>query len=100
MTPQPNSFTLNLEQLLSGVPLDTAVGVLQITLIRGTNLKGVKLGGGTPDPYVSFSISQRTELARSKTKRSTCVVELEAELIAQGQPAVERDQVPADQLAQ
>lgn len=70
---QPNAFTLNLEQLLSGVPLDTAVGVLQITLVRGTNLKGVKLGGGTPDPYVSVSIAQRAELARTKTKRSTCV---------------------------
>jgi hypothetical protein len=36
-------------------------------------LKGVKMGGGAPDPYVVFSINQRVELARTKTKQSTCV---------------------------
>ena len=64
-------FTLNLEQLLSGAPLDAAIGVLQVTVHSARSLKGVKLGGGTPDPYVSLSINNRAELARTKWKHST-----------------------------
>ncbi|GAA5874962.1 hypothetical protein JCM1840_007163 [Sporobolomyces johnsonii] len=67
----PNAFTLNLEQLLSGAPLDTAVGVLAVTVHSGKGLRGVKLGAGAPDPYVSFSISGRAELAKTSIKRST-----------------------------
>ncbi|GAA5948387.1 hypothetical protein JCM10213_004407 [Rhodosporidiobolus nylandii] len=67
----PNTFTLNLEQLLSGAPIDTAVGVLAITVHSAKGLKGTKLGGGAPDPYVSFSISGRAELARTKVRKST-----------------------------
>ncbi|TFK57601.1 tricalbin [Heliocybe sulcata] len=67
----PNVFTLNLEQLLSGAPLDAAIGVLQVTVHSGRSLKGSKIGGGTPDPFVSLSISNRGELARTKYKNST-----------------------------
>ncbi|KAL1677515.1 C2 domain-containing protein [Schizophyllum commune] len=67
----PNVFTLNLEQLLSGAPLDTAIGVLQVTIESARGIKTSKIGGGTPDPFVSISISQRAELARTKYKRST-----------------------------
>ncbi|EJD04407.1 tricalbin [Fomitiporia mediterranea MF3/22] len=67
----PNVFTLNLEQLLSGAPIDTAIGVLQVTVHSARALKGVKIGGGTPDPYVSFSLNARQELARTKHKEST-----------------------------
>lgn len=69
----PNVFTLNLEQLLSGEPLDTAIGVLQITVESARGIKGTKIGGGTPDPYVSLSISNRGELARTKYKHNTYV---------------------------
>ena len=68
---EPNYFTLNLEQLLSGTPIDTAIGVLQVTVYSARSLKGTKIGGGTPDPYVSLSISARKELARTKRKEST-----------------------------
>ncbi|EMD41578.1 hypothetical protein CERSUDRAFT_110127 [Gelatoporia subvermispora B] len=67
----PNVFTLNLEQMLSGEPLDTAIGVLQVTVQSARNIKGVKIGGGTPDPYVSISINSREELARTKYKHNT-----------------------------
>ncbi|KZT44501.1 tricalbin [Sistotremastrum suecicum HHB10207 ss-3] len=67
----PNAFTLNLEQMLSGAPLDSAIGVLQVTLRSARGIKATKIGGGTPDPYVSLSISQRAELARTKHKDST-----------------------------
>ena len=69
----PNFFTLNIEQMLSGEPLDAAIGVLQVTVHNARGLKGSKIGGGTPDPYVSLSINQRSELARTKYKHNTCV---------------------------
>lgn len=67
----PNVFTINLEQLLSGVPLDTAIGVIQVTVEAARGLKANKIGGGSPDPYVSISINNREELARTKYKPST-----------------------------
>ncbi|KAH7918365.1 tricalbin, partial [Leucogyrophana mollusca] len=67
----PNVFTLNLEQLLSGTPLDAAIGVVQVTVEAARALKGSKIGGGSPDPFVSISINNREELARTKYKHST-----------------------------
>ncbi|CAE6421986.1 unnamed protein product, partial [Rhizoctonia solani] len=67
----PNVFTLNLEQLLSGAPLDAAIGVLQVTIFDARGLKGAKIGGGTPDPYVSLTINNRAEMARTRYKHST-----------------------------
>jgi len=67
----PNVFTLNLEQLLSGTPLDAAIGVIQVTIEAARGLKAGKIGGGSPDPYVSISISNRGELAKTKYKQST-----------------------------
>lgn len=69
----PNVFTLNLEQLLSGTPLDAAIGVIQVTVEAARGLKANKIGGGSPDPYVSISINNREELARTKYKESTSV---------------------------
>lgn len=67
----PNQFTINLEQMMSGTPLDTAVGVLQVNIWSARNLKGVKLGGGTPDPYVTLSVDNRDTLAKTATKKGT-----------------------------
>ncbi|KAI0374503.1 tricalbin [Pilatotrama ljubarskyi] len=67
----PNVFTLNLEQMLSGEPIDTAIGVLQVTIHDARDLKGSKLGGSRPDPFVSLSINERVELARTKFKHNT-----------------------------
>ena len=64
-------FTLNLEQMLSGTPLDAAIGVLQITVQAARSLKGIKMGGGAPDPYVTISISGRAVLAQTEWKTST-----------------------------
>lgn len=70
----PNVFTLNLEQMLSGEPIDTAIGVLQITIQSARDLKASKLGGGRPDPFVSLSINDRVELAKTKFKHNTYVI--------------------------
>jgi Ca2+-dependent lipid-binding protein len=69
----PNVFTLNLEQMLSGKPLDAAIGVIEVTIRAARNLQGGKIGGGTPDPYVSLSINERAELSRTKYKSNTYV---------------------------
>jgi Ca2+-dependent lipid-binding protein len=69
----PNVFTLNLEQMLSGKPLDAAIGVLLVTVQSARGIKGTKIGGGTPDPYVSLTINDRAELARTKYKHNTFV---------------------------
>ncbi|KAF8640747.1 hypothetical protein AX17_000398 [Amanita inopinata Kibby_2008] len=67
----PNLFTLNLEQMLSGKPLDAAVGVIKITVKAARGIKGTKIGGGTPDPYVSLNLNNRKEIARTKYKNNT-----------------------------
>lgn len=76
----PNIFTLNLEQLLSGKPLDAAIGVLRVTIQSARGIQGTKIGGGTPDPYVSLTINRRAELARTKIKRNTYVTSTHAHL--------------------
>jgi Ca2+-dependent lipid-binding protein len=67
----PNVFTLNLEQLLSGAPIDTAIGVIKVTVHGARSIGANKIGGGTPDPYVTFSINNSTKLAETKWKQST-----------------------------
>ncbi|PWN27432.1 hypothetical protein BDZ90DRAFT_279784 [Jaminaea rosea] len=67
----PNVLTINLEELMSGTPLDTASGVVQVSVWSARNLKGVKLGGGSPDPYVAVTIDDKEVLAKTKHKSST-----------------------------
>ena len=67
----PNVFTLNLEQMLSGKPLDSAVGVVRVTIRSARGIKGTKIGGGTPDPYITLSLNDRAELARTQHKSNT-----------------------------
>lgn len=68
---EPNVFTLNLEQLLSGAPIDAAIGVIKVTVNSARSIGANKIGGGTPDPYVTFSINNRAPLAETKWKQST-----------------------------
>lgn len=67
----PNVFTLNLEQMLSGTPLDSAIGVLQVTIHAARGIKGTKIGGGTPDPFVGLCFNNRAEVAHTKYKSDT-----------------------------
>jgi Ca2+-dependent lipid-binding protein len=67
----PNVFTLDLEQMMSGSPLDAANGVLKIQIIDAKDLKGTKFGGGEPDPYVSLSVGASEAVARTRTIEST-----------------------------
>ncbi|WVQ85964.1 hypothetical protein IAT38_008132 [Cryptococcus sp. DSM 104549] len=67
----PNVFTIDLQQLLSGTPLDAAIGVLRVTVLDARGLKATKFGGGEPDPYVSFSLGGKPAIAQTKTIPST-----------------------------
>ncbi|KAJ9121636.1 hypothetical protein QFC22_002256 [Naganishia vaughanmartiniae] len=67
----PNVFTIDLEQLLSGKPLDSAIGVIKVTIDSARGLKATKMGGGAPDPYVSLSLGVKSAVARTKTIEST-----------------------------
>jgi Ca2+-dependent lipid-binding protein len=51
---QPNSFTLNLEQMLSGAPIDAAIGIIKV-IVHGACSVGN--GSGSVDPYVTFGIN-------------------------------------------
>jgi len=68
---QPNVFTLNLEQLLSGAPIDTATGVIKVVVHGARSISANKIGGGSVDPYVTLSINNRAQLAQTKYKNST-----------------------------
>jgi Ca2+-dependent lipid-binding protein len=67
----PNVFTVNLEQLLSGRPLDAAIGVLKVTIDSARGLKATKIGGGDPDPYVSLSLGTKANVGQTSIKRNT-----------------------------
>ena len=68
---EPHVFTLNLEQLMSGVPRDTSIGVLQVTIVSAQGLKGVKFSGGDPDPYVAICVNNDTALETTRWKQNT-----------------------------
>jgi Ca2+-dependent lipid-binding protein len=67
----PNVFTVNLEQLLSGTPIDAAIGVIKVTVHSARSINVNKIGAGSLDPYVSFSINNLKELGRTKHKNDT-----------------------------
>lgn len=67
----PNVFTVEVAKMLGGAPLDTAIGVLAVTIHRAHGLKNPDKFGGTPDPYAVFSINNRTEVGRTKIIRES-----------------------------
>jgi Ca2+-dependent lipid-binding protein len=67
----PNVFTIDLQALLSGNPLDSAIGVLKVYIRGARSLKAVKIGGGAPDPYVSFALGSKPSIGKTKTINSS-----------------------------
>ncbi|KAL5423932.1 hypothetical protein PMIN04_003602 [Paraphaeosphaeria minitans] len=63
----PNIFPIEIAKMLAGDPIDQAIGVLQITFHGAQGLKNPDKFSGTPDPYATVSINNRTELARTAT---------------------------------
>lgn len=67
----PNSYQINIQELLAGVVGESAIGVLAITVFNAHGLKGSEALGNTVDPYAVFSINNREELARTKVIHET-----------------------------
>ncbi|OCK83371.1 tricalbin [Lepidopterella palustris CBS 459.81] len=63
----PNVFPIEIAKMLAGNAVDQAIGVLQVTFHGAQGLKNPDKFSGTPDPYATVSINQRTELGRTKT---------------------------------
>ncbi|KAI5955493.1 TCB1 [Candida theae] len=61
----PMSFQLNVQQLLAGNALDSAIGVLTIRVDSARGLKGFKYLGNTLDPYLTFGFLNKV-LAKTK----------------------------------
>ncbi|CAK9436048.1 uncharacterized protein LODBEIA_P06060 [Lodderomyces beijingensis] len=66
----PMSFQLNVQQLLAGNALDSAVGVLCINANSARGLRGFKTIGNTLDPYLTFGFRDKV-LAKTKTISNT-----------------------------
>ncbi|EHY57241.1 Tricalbin-1 [Exophiala dermatitidis] len=63
----PNVFPIEVAKLLSGNPIDLAIGVVAVTIYNAHGLKNPDKFSGTPDPYVVVSLNSAKELARTKT---------------------------------
>ncbi|KSA01404.1 C2 domain-containing protein [Debaryomyces fabryi] len=66
----PLSFQLNVQQLLAGNGLDSAIGVLAISAHSARGLKGFNYLGSTLDPYLTFGF-QKKVLAQTSVKENT-----------------------------
>ncbi|ODQ65152.1 tricalbin [Nadsonia fulvescens var. elongata DSM 6958] len=67
----PNAFHINIQQMLAGAPLDSAIGVIVVTAQNARGLKGSDGLGQTMDPYVIFSLNHREELERTNIIKKT-----------------------------
>ncbi|TFK25271.1 hypothetical protein FA15DRAFT_668641 [Coprinopsis marcescibilis] len=67
----PNIYRLNLEQMMSGKPLQSAIGVLEVRINSGRGIKGGSIADSTPDPFVALSIDDKPEIEKTKWKENT-----------------------------
>jgi len=65
----PNVFPIEVAKMLSGSPVDQAVGVLQVTLHGASGLKNPDQFAGTPDPYATLALNDSGEPLKTKTVR-------------------------------
>lgn len=63
----PNVFPIEIAKMLAGNPVDSAIGVLAVTVHGAQGLKNPDKFSGTPDPYVAFSLNNRATLEQTKT---------------------------------
>lgn len=62
----PNVFPVEIAKMLAGNPVDQAIGVVALTLHGAHHLKNPDKFSGTPDPYATVALNNRTELGRTK----------------------------------
>ncbi|OAA64481.1 membrane bound c2 domain containing protein [Niveomyces insectorum RCEF 264] len=67
----PNVFPIEVAKLLSGSPVDQAIGIVAITLHGAQGLKNPDKFAGSIDPYVVVTVNKRQPLAQTKIIRDT-----------------------------
>lgn len=67
----PNVFPIEVAKLLSGSPVDQAIGVIAITIHGAQGLKNTDSFASSIDPYAVITLNKRQPLAQTKTIRDT-----------------------------
>jgi len=62
----PNVFPIEVAKMLSGSPVDQAIGVLAVTMYGAQGLKNPDKFSGNPDPYAVVSFNNGAALAQTK----------------------------------
>jgi Ca2+-dependent lipid-binding protein len=62
----PNVFPIEVAKMLSGSPVDQAIGVLAVTMYGAQGLKNPDKFSGNPDPYAVVSFNNGAPLAQTK----------------------------------
>jgi Ca2+-dependent lipid-binding protein len=62
----PNVFPIEVAKMLSGSPVDQAIGVVAVTIHGAQGLKNPDKLAGDPDPYAVVSLNARDALAKTK----------------------------------
>jgi Ca2+-dependent lipid-binding protein len=62
----PNVFPIEVAKMLSGSPVDQAIGVVAVTIHGAQGLKNPDKLAGSPDPYAVVSLNARDALAKTK----------------------------------
>lgn len=62
----PNVFPIEIAKMLTGNPVDQAIGVLAVTIHGGLGLRNPDKMLGTPDPYAVVSLNGRDALGQTK----------------------------------
>ncbi|CAG8602008.1 10929_t:CDS:10, partial [Funneliformis caledonium] len=70
----PNVFTLIPEYLLYGYPIESAIGVLKLTIKSAKNLRNAERFGGTSDPYCKVMVqSSDVTIAEKEISRTKVI---------------------------
>lgn len=67
----PHVFPIEIAKIMAGSAVETAIGVVQITLHGGQGLKNADKFSGNPDPYALVSINGRDTVGKTKTIHET-----------------------------
>ncbi|PKS06382.1 hypothetical protein jhhlp_007130 [Lomentospora prolificans] len=67
----PHVFPIEVAKMLSGTPVDQAIGVLAVTIHGAQGLKNTDNFAGSVDPYAVITLNRRSELARTKMIKNT-----------------------------
>lgn len=62
----PNVFSLDLESIIGGIPIESALGVLKLKIMSAKGLRNVETFGAS-DPYVKVTLHGNKLLAKTKT---------------------------------